>query len=67
MTTLTEYEKRTRIKRCGSCGGKLGSIEHYSHSGGWAVEGFNKRQWLYKPCLECGYDWALWKLGVPRE
>jgi len=23
--------------------------------------------WLYVTCPKCKYEWALWKLGVPRD
>lgn len=42
-------------------------IEHYDHDGGWPVLGFKERQWLYVTCPRCGYQWALWKLGVSRN
>jgi len=63
--TLGDYELRCP-NICPDCGGWLGPIEHYEHSGGWIVAGFEKRQWLYKTCQKCDYQWALWKLGVPR-
>jgi hypothetical protein len=51
------------------CGESLrhSDIEHYDHPAGWNVKGFQKPQWLYLTCSKCGYQWALWKLGVPRE
>lgn len=42
-------------------------VQHYPHSGGWIIAGYEKRQWLYVVCPRCGYQWALSKLGVPRE
>lgn len=42
-------------------------IRAYSHESGWEVEGYHRRQWLYVTCPKCEYDWALWKLGVPRD
>jgi hypothetical protein len=41
-------------------------IKMYSHENGWQVDGHFERQWLYITCPKCKYDWALWKLGVPR-
>jgi len=70
MKTLGEYEEilRQLKPKCRSCGEQLpATIEHYPHSGGWEVWGFREKQWLYVACPNCGYDWALWKLGVPRE
>jgi len=66
MPTLEDYDKITTDK-CPSCSGKLGAIEHYDHDGGWNVEGFSEKQWLYKTCRKCGYQWALWKLGIRRQ
>jgi len=43
------------------------SVEHYPHNGGWNVEGFDKKQWLYITCPGCGYQWALHKLNIPIE
>jgi len=66
---LEDFSKLIITDRC-SCGFKGLSklpIEHYDHSGGWKVDGFLKRQWLYVTCPKCEYQWALWKLGVPRN
>lgn len=65
-TTMEEYDKLTANKPCRFCGGSLGAIEHYPHSGGWRVRGFAKRQWLYRTCMKCGHQWALNHLGVAR-
>jgi len=68
--TLEDYRKQITRDECdGGCGfkGLKGlPIEHYDHDGGWPVEGFKEKQWLYVTCPKCGYQWALWKLGVPR-
>ncbi len=44
-------------------------IRAYPHSAGWTVEGIEGKQWLYIVCprKKCGYQWAIWKLGVPRQ
>jgi len=42
-------------------------IQKYDHDGGWNVLGYKNRQWLYVTCPKCGYEWSLWKLGVPRD
>lgn len=34
---------------------------------GWEVEGFIYEQWLFFLCPECGYQWAIWKIGVPKD
>jgi len=66
--SLEDYRKQIKDDKC-SCGyvglSKL-RIEHYDHDGGWPVEGFEEKQWLYVTCPKCGYQWALWKLGIPR-
>jgi hypothetical protein len=67
--TLNDYDQRaTELTggKCPTCEGVLGYIENYDHNGGWNVEGFQRKQWLYKTCRKCGYQWALWKLGIPR-
>ena len=68
MPTLNDYGKQIQEDKC-SCGFeglKDLPIEHYPHSAGWIIDGFAEKQWLYVTCPECGYQWALWKLGVPR-
>jgi hypothetical protein len=42
-------------------------IKAYPHDGGWKVKGLDGLWWLYITCPKCGYDWALWKLGVRRD
>jgi hypothetical protein len=48
-------------------------IKGYPHSGGWKVPGVagdpdeDGLYWLYITCPRCGYDWAIWKLGVSRS
>jgi hypothetical protein len=55
--------------RCRSCGATLSprNLEGYMHSEGYYVEGCMFPVWLYIVCGEprCGYENALWKLGVP--
>lgn len=54
-------------KRCRWCGAKLAPpVLCYEHEAGWKVAGYEKRMWLYIRCSKCGYDWALWKLGISR-
>jgi len=66
---LSEYASAITKTTC-TCGATIPSgpenIEHYPHEGGWRVVGMRGRQWLFIHCRACGYDWALWKLGVPR-
>lgn len=56
-----------RFKNKCWCGNELHAedLEHYPHDDGWTVDGMGK-QWLYIPCKKCGYEWAIWKLGVVR-
>lgn len=66
--TLKDYSSAAVRKKCVGCGHKTSfnpKIEYYNHESGWLVENFNVRQWLYVKCLNCHYDNALWKLGVP--
>ena len=42
-------------------------IRAYPHDGGWKVPGLNGLWWLYITCPRCGYEWAIWKLGVSRS
>jgi len=64
---LEDYEKLIKGKKCKWCGTELPQkIEYYEHSGGWVVEGFDSKLWLYVVCPKCKYQWALWKLGIKR-
>lgn len=67
---LEEYYKQIKIDTCKWCDySPLSSetIKCYEHEGGWIVDGFTKRMWLFITCPKCDYEWALWKLGVPRH
>ncbi len=66
LPSLIDYEDMIKDKNCSYCNGHLGGIEYYPHDGGWLVDGFSERQWLYKTCMKCGYQWALRKIGVDR-
>lgn len=64
------FEAQIQENRCHWCDASLEGIPiHYygPHSGGWIVPGIPHRVWLYKVCPNCGYQWALWKLGVKRQ
>jgi len=65
---LEDYQKLLEGKRCRWCGCDLSDqeVKHYPHKAGWEVEGFEEKQWLYVVCPCCNYQWALWKLGIPR-
>jgi hypothetical protein len=65
--TLQEYEKLPMKDHCRWCDTALPeTILSYDHPGGWLVKGFASRQWLYKRCVKCDYEWSLSKLGVSR-
>lgn len=67
--SLKDYANMITKSEC-TCGMELpthhSAIHMYDHDSGWPVEGYKERQWLYIVCPRCGYQWALWKLGVPR-
>jgi len=47
------------------CGAKLygNALRHYGpHIGGYTVEGFTDKRWIYVTCSQCGYDVALHKI-----
>lgn len=55
---------------------ELGSIQLYPHDGGWKIAlqeptdaeyctneySWTPEMWIYATCLNCNYEWALWKL-----
>jgi len=43
------------------------AIHAYPHDAGWKVKGIQGLHWLYIICPKCGYQWALHKLGLPRD
>lgn len=49
------------------CGASLSGIdvETYPHGDGWKTD--IGKVWIYVTCPKCGYQWAIWKLGVSRE
>jgi len=64
----SEYRELAKGKKCPACNITLPDIVYvYNHFDGWEVEEFASKQWLYKTCVNCHAEWALWKLGVPRE
>jgi len=69
--TLTQIRARIRRWRCINCGANLRGCRIHStlDPGGWKVkvrQGWSKL-WLWIECPKCGYQNALWKLGVPRH
>lgn len=65
--TLQAYERQVEGQKCRWCGADLpANIQFYPHPNGWDVVGYQHKLWLYVRCPRCGYDWALWKLGIRR-
>lgn len=69
--TLDDFEsilknEGVRCRMCVESPKLVRDIEHYPHGAGWKVKGFDRKQWLYVVCPDCGYEWALHKLGFPR-
>ena len=69
LASMQGYTERITKKGC-TCGAPIPNqvedLHAYLHSGGWTIDGLEGRWWLYMECPECNYQWALWKLGVPR-
>ena len=66
--TLQEYAALVKRKKCRWCKRRLSSrVDHYDHAGGWEVNGFQRKQWLYVICTGCGYQWNLSKLGITKS
>jgi hypothetical protein len=64
--TLDDWRNMATTSVCRWCGVVLPeTVLHHPHPGGWKVKGLPGLQWLYVRCVNCDYDWALWKLGVP--
>jgi hypothetical protein len=64
-----KYRKHMISPNC-LCGRHLtlDPIIYYTpHPDGYTVKGEPQKCWLYVKCPSCGYDMALWKMGVPRE
>lgn len=51
------------ICHCGRDQRKM-DVWGYPHEGGWETD--HGRYWLFTKC-KCGYEMALWKMGVPRD
>ncbi len=62
-----QYKELITNFKC-SCGTDLKDepIHAYAHDGGWEVEGHGL-MWLWITCPGCGYQHAIWKLGVSRS
>lgn len=66
---FTDYKKQLTGKKCLICGKGLkpSYLKGYPHDGGYTVFLFGKTKeklWLYAECKNCGYQNALWKLGI---
>lgn len=64
------FYDRLKIKKCKSCNQRfstMSQIFHYDHPSGWIVPGYEKKQWLYIKCANCGEEISLWKLGVGKK
>ena len=64
-----KFRKQYTNTKC-LCGADLSRelIFYYGpHRDGWTVQNESFKVWLYVKCPKCGYDMALWKMGVPRE
>ncbi len=63
---LEDYSREIVGKQC-HCGyvyTNSDKVERYNHSGGWIVEGYQGRQWLWVTCRKCEHDMSLWKIGI---
>jgi len=67
MEALRRMQAERRNTDCRWCQADL-NLPTYGapHDGGWNVPGMGLN-WLWLHCDKCGYDWALWKLGLPRD
>ena len=62
---MSDYQAQIVGKVCPACKRPVPStIKFYDHAGGYDVEGFSGRQWLYVECHGCQFQISLWKLGV---
>ena len=70
--TIREYAQYAldQEARCWNCRGEvhLEDMRHYEHDGGWDVDGFPERQWLYFECSNgtCRYQTSFAALGIKR-
>ena len=55
-------EKRPTCRSCGAVlyGSDIGQCG--PHDGGYHVEGFEEKRWVYVTCASCGYDNSLPKI-----
>lgn len=68
MANLQDYAKQIEGKTCKWDKTPLEPVvEYWEHAGGYNVEGFEEKQWLYTECPKCEYQWALHKLGIKNQ
>jgi len=55
-----------QIRNTCECGADMSEApaNHYEHHKGVPLHGYKKKQWIFLTCLNCGKQWALWKLGI---
>ncbi len=69
FSEITEWVRNhcdPRRSRC-HCGRDLrgDQVLGYPHEAGWLTD--EGRMWLFAHCPECGYEMALWKMGITRD
>jgi hypothetical protein len=76
--TLQDYQKQLEGKDCRWCRDEDEEtktmvflndepLEHYEHDGGYWVDGYPTKRWIYVVCPKCKYQWSLRKLGITRQ
>jgi len=63
---ISDYKELLAGVTCRWCDHKVeltGPVEGSNHSGGFVVEGYKEKQWLFTVCPGCGYGWSLIKLA----
>lgn len=62
---VRDHADRGRSRCC--CGRDLlgDQVLGYPHDAGWFTD--EGKMWLFVHCLECGYEMALWKMGISRN
>ena len=66
ISGLAFYQRQLKGKRCRWCDTRIENqpLQSYEHHGGYQVEGFEQKQWLYVTCPKCKYQWSAVKLGI---
>lgn len=64
---LQAYRSQYHLKTCKWCKTLLtGQPQCWEHPGGFEVQGFANKQWVYTECPGCDYQWAMHKLGISQ-